>query len=73
LGIDAAARSRLNTIFNVTIYLGGAYGAFLCVWMFELAGWSGVCAVYVFHCVVMGATLLWFRGHAQLRPAERGV
>jgi predicted MFS family arabinose efflux permease len=60
-GIDAAARSRLNTIFNVAMYAGGAFGAFVCVWMFQLAGWSGVCAVYLFHLVAMGATLLWFR------------
>lgn len=60
-GIDPAARSRLNTIFNVTMNIGGAYGAFLCVWMFQLAGWHGVLAVYGFHMVVMGAALLWFR------------
>jgi predicted MFS family arabinose efflux permease len=69
LGIDPAARSRLNTIFNVALYGGGAYGAFLCVWAFQLAGWNAVCAVYLFHMVIMGVALLWMRRVIRTRPA----
>jgi predicted MFS family arabinose efflux permease len=71
-GLDPAARSRLNTIFNVTMYAGGAYGTYLCVWMFQLAGWSGVCAVYLFQSLIVGAALLWshrLRVRAQLVSA----
>ena len=39
------ARSRLNTIYMVTYFTGGALGAYAGALAFSAAGWSGVCAV----------------------------
>jgi predicted MFS family arabinose efflux permease len=68
--LDPAARNRLNTIFTVTMYTGGALGTYLCVWMFQLAGWSGVCGVYLFMSLVCAAAIIWsFR----LRAGQPGL
>jgi predicted MFS family arabinose efflux permease len=39
------ARSRLNTVYMVTYFAGGALGAYAGALAFSAAGWSGVCAV----------------------------
>ncbi len=59
--ISDEARSRLNTIFTFSTYAGGAYGSFVCAWVFQEAGWLGVCYTALAHMAVMGAILLWFR------------
>jgi predicted MFS family arabinose efflux permease len=38
------ARSRLNTVYMVTYFLGGALGSALGAWGWSRWGWSGVCA-----------------------------
>jgi predicted MFS family arabinose efflux permease len=38
------ARSRLNTVYMVTYFLGGALGSALGAWGWERWGWNGVCA-----------------------------
>jgi len=38
-------RNRLNTVYMVTGFIGGALGSFLGTWGFRLAGWNGVCGV----------------------------
>jgi predicted MFS family arabinose efflux permease len=60
-GISDEARSRLNTIFVFSTYAGGAYGSFVCAWVFQAAGWLGVCYAALAHMAAMGAVLLWFR------------
>jgi predicted MFS family arabinose efflux permease len=60
-GISDEARSRLNTIFVFATYAGGAYGSFVCAWVFQEAGWLGVSLVCLAHMVPMGLVLLWFR------------
>jgi predicted MFS family arabinose efflux permease len=60
-GISDDSRSRLNTIFTFSTYAGGAYGSFVCAWVFQEAGWLGVCFTFLAHMVPMGLVLLWFR------------
>jgi predicted MFS family arabinose efflux permease len=38
------ARSRLNTVYMVTYFLGGSLGSALGAWGWSRGGWNGVCA-----------------------------
>lgn len=49
------ARSRLNTVYMVTYFVGGALGSTLGTFAWGAAGWAGVCFVGV---VLVGAALL---------------
>lgn len=40
--LDPEARSRLNTVFMTSMFLGGAAGAALSTFVWNLAGWTGV-------------------------------
>ncbi|MEZ8968723.1 MFS transporter [Vibrio breoganii] len=42
--IDPAAQSRINGIYMLGYYLGGAFGSFAGVMVFEQYGWQGVAA-----------------------------
>jgi predicted MFS family arabinose efflux permease len=39
------ARSRLNAVYMVSAYTGGAFGSFLGSWAWTRNGWHGVCTV----------------------------
>lgn len=39
------ARSRLNTVYMTTYFLGGAAGSLLAATVYSAAGWPGVCAL----------------------------
>ena len=39
------ARSRANTVYMVSYFLGGAMGSALGTWGWHVAGWLGVCAI----------------------------
>ncbi|HZJ52852.1 MAG TPA: MFS transporter, partial [Myxococcaceae bacterium] len=41
--LDPAARSRLNTVYMVTYFTGGALGSLAGTWSWVHAGWAGVC------------------------------
>lgn len=43
--LNPDARNRLNTVYMVTGFIGGALGSFLGTWGWSLAGWNGVCSV----------------------------
>lgn len=43
-GIIPSARSRLNTVYMVSYFLGGALGSALGAWGWSVARWNGVCA-----------------------------
>ena len=45
--LNPEARNRLNTVYMVTNFIGGALGSFLGTWGWSLAGWNGVCCVGV--------------------------
>jgi predicted MFS family arabinose efflux permease len=46
-GLDASARSRLNTVFMTMMFLGGALGTALGAQAFAIYGWVGLCAMGV--------------------------
>ena len=39
------ARSRINTVFTGTMFLGGACGSAAATWAWSSAGWGAVCAL----------------------------
>lgn len=41
--LNPEARNRLNTVYMVTGFIGGALGSYLSTWGWSLAGWNGVC------------------------------
>jgi predicted MFS family arabinose efflux permease len=43
--LNPEARNRLNTVYMVTYFIGGALGSYLGTWGWSLAGWNGVCSV----------------------------
>jgi predicted MFS family arabinose efflux permease len=63
------ARSRLNTVYMVSYFLGGALGSALGAYGWTRAGWSGVCIAGALQCAVALAA----RVHAQsfrIAPAK---
>lgn len=44
-GLDASARSRLNTVFMTIMFLGGALGTAASAQAFAVFGWVGVCVM----------------------------
>lgn len=42
-GLDAEARSRVNTVYVTTMFFGGSFGALFSAHAFALFGWNGVC------------------------------
>jgi hypothetical protein len=66
--VDAAARSRFNTVFAAHIWGGNAVGALLASTALTYAGWWGVCAVALVAAAV--ALHLQRRGAAADAPAR---
>ncbi|WP_160106565.1 MFS transporter [Pseudomonas izuensis] len=59
LGLESAARNRINTLYVTSIFLGGSLGAFLASLGWAHAGWSAVCALgLVLSLIALGAHLL---------------
>ncbi|WP_170975437.1 MFS transporter [Martelella alba] len=50
--LDPQAVSRLNTLYMVTRFFGGALGTFAGGIVWPLAGWLGVCVLGVFFCLL---------------------
>ncbi|MES1210601.1 MAG: MFS transporter, partial [Pseudomonadota bacterium] len=42
-GLDPAARNRINAVYMVTYFIGGAIGTVIAGWAWDAAGWTGVC------------------------------
>jgi predicted MFS family arabinose efflux permease len=53
--LNPEARNRLNTVYMVLYFIGGALGSYLGTWGWSLAGWNGVCGV---GCMLLLAALL---------------
>ena len=47
MALDAAARSRINTVYMVARFMGGAGGSLLGAAAWTRGGWTGVCGVSV--------------------------
>jgi predicted MFS family arabinose efflux permease len=45
LGLDAKAQGRINTLYMVATFLGGALGASLSGWLMARYGWLGVASL----------------------------
>jgi predicted MFS family arabinose efflux permease len=45
------ARSRLNAVYMVTYFLGGATGSAAGAFAWNHFGWKGVCAVGLMQCI----------------------
>jgi predicted MFS family arabinose efflux permease len=43
--LNPAARSRLNTVYMVTYFIGGSLGSILGAYAWTLVQWNGVCAI----------------------------
>lgn len=67
--IGEGARSRLNTIYMFAMYVGGAWGSFVCAWAYPSVGWTGTCLICLGHLALMGAALVWLRDVQQRAPA----
>ncbi len=44
-GLNPDARNRINAVYMVTYFVGGAVGTVLAGWAWDLGGWTGVCAL----------------------------
>jgi len=42
-GLDAALRNRVNSVYMVVYFIGGAFGSSVSSWAWARGGWSGVC------------------------------
>ena len=76
-GLGAQVRSRLNTIYMVMYFLGGALGSALSGWAWSLWGWNGVSGLGVLFIVAAGVRHVtgYSRTHDEVRvhipPGER--
>lgn len=53
------ARSRLNMVYMTCSFTGGAIGSYVCTYLWNHAGWWGVCGFSIaLMCVALG---VWFR------------
>ena len=71
------ARSRLNTVYMVTYFLGGALGSALGAWGWSHWGWNGVCAAGAAQ-LLAALAIRWASSRSvvakrELSPAEESV
>jgi predicted MFS family arabinose efflux permease len=62
--LNPEARNRLNTIYMVTYFVGGAIGSLLGTYGWSVAGWSGVCGVA---CLLMLVALAMYAINSRKR------
>ncbi|MDB5415021.1 MAG: major facilitator superfamily 1 [Rubritepida sp.] len=63
-GLGDDIRARLNTVYMVAVFSGGAFGSFVGVYAWSVAGWTGVCTL-AGAFVALGAIIL---AGTSLRP-----
>jgi len=70
-GLDPQIRGRLNTLYMVVTFAGGASGAFIGGHIWALAGWSGICW-FVGGLVLLAALIVscaqWKGGRIAVQP-----
>jgi predicted MFS family arabinose efflux permease len=68
------ARSRLNTVYMVTYFLGGALGSAIGAWGWTHYGWNGVCAAGAVQLLVALGVRGWSHGQVvRAAPEEVSV
>ena len=67
--LDAAARNRINTIYMVTYFVGGAAGAYLASQVWNKYQWTGVCWVGIALSVIVLVVHVFSRKVMQTKPA----
>jgi MFS family permease len=70
--LDDSARSRINTIYMFSNFIGGAFGALLASWSYERGGWDATCWSMLASSGLMLPFLLWYRRLSSV-PALRSV
>ena len=65
------ARSRLNTVYMVTYFLGGALGSALGAWGWTHYGWNGVCAAGAVQLLVALGVRGWSHGRVVKAAPEK--
>ncbi|MNE75627.1 hypothetical protein D3C80_1718040 [compost metagenome] len=69
--LEPAARSRINTVFMVSTFAGGALGSTLGSYAWQHWGWSGVC--WSGGILVTAALAIWAVHRIIYRKAELEV
>jgi predicted MFS family arabinose efflux permease len=59
--LDDSARSRINTIYMFSNFIGGASGALLASWSYDRGGWEATCWAMLVSSLLMLPFLLWYR------------
>ena len=67
--LDGTARARLNTVYMVFTFGGGALGSTLGSWAWTFAGWRGVCWAGL-SLLAVGALFMLTRGLSRVRVIE---
>jgi predicted MFS family arabinose efflux permease len=67
--LNPEARNRLNTVYMVTNFIGGALGSYLGTWGWSLAGWNGVCSV---GCIMLIAALIVYAINSKSKFVKHG-
>lgn len=68
--LQPEARSRLNTVYMVSYFIGGAIGSAAGAMAWQTSGWHGVCLVGLFFCGV--ATASHVSGRVVDKPPQMG-
>ncbi len=71
-GIMPEARSRLNTVYMVTYFAGGALGSALGAYGWSIARWNGVCAAGMAMSLAALGVQLFGAKNAERSPAGQG-
>ena len=70
LGLSAPERNRMNTVYMVAYFGGGAMGSLLGASAYAAFGWTGTCAVGAAVLLVALGVFFGFEGDASLRADE---
>jgi predicted MFS family arabinose efflux permease len=67
--INAGARNRINTIYMVTYFIGGALGTFMATQLWHNYQWTGVCVLSIAISTIALVMHLFNRKKIQSKPA----
>ena len=67
--LDAAVRARVNTVYMVGVFGGGAFGSLAGTTAWHLAGWHGACALAIVLVALAGVVLATSSTRAKSGPA----